>query len=655
MSHAAVYLMRSASGAAIRRMRFVHARSGSEWAAPTNSQTPAAIMQAAAAWIAQQLTSVPGDPQLTLVLDLDGSRCNWLTTPSPDEDTVVATLANASVQREAGGGEDDSTSVSWLGSHSLNEDLSVQPLAAPPAKRQRFKRGGENGSVENHRIAVLATADLSARLLMDELDKLTITPARVVSLWHIMHEAWHGEEGALRGRTQSGNAAATATVVVDPEGRLCWSWSGPTGLIAGGSMRLRKSDMNSGPSETAAEEGGQLASASNNSTASIIEVTRSDVGRLVTEWISWSSQLGIAPSRLSCIGPTSLTSSGLDDDLPLTPSIAALGQTLGRVWPGTIVEAQVDDDPIFATLRKSVIAANDLGLPGVDAKDAAPESQDGRLGLLELSRRPGRASRKVFLWNFVLLVVAAIVIIVLGVRLQQVAHTLEAQALARDASIKPLLESVKDLAPKAIGDPDPAVVLATRLKTLQDERKAIQFEKPVLAEFFNVIHALDGVEGELTSLNISSLVVPLLSMQFADSDSGGTLKARMDAMPAGSPWLKWSGERSSPAPKPDANGKSYRVFTIVGNWKDGEKPGTKSGGFPLQPRTPPTPPAPPATPSSEPTGTEEHSAAKPTDKPLDKPAEPTSASTPAAAPPSGTPGEHPANPPKSPPGKGGGA
>ncbi len=652
MSHAAVYIRRAGSGSVIVGARLVHARGELQWHPPTLSSGGSAgpdapqiqsAIKACAQWIVKSLATVPGEPQWSLCLDMDGSRCSWFSAPSADEQLVTAAIGAAQLAGESAEGQG---SLAWLGRHEVGTDLSVQPLAAPPMRgaggkgKKDRKRAGDAGSC---RVAVLASADLGVRLLLDELDAMSATPARVVSLLHLLGEGWQE-------RKPGGDAECVATIVIDPRGQLLWSWNGGPGgtaLLCGGTIRLRTTALNVDPSDADSEssmsnalsreaaggpDGAVNAGAGGVGTEpSVIEISRGDVGRLVAEWLSWSTQLGVAPRRVLCAGPSNLVCVGLDDDLPNAPGIGAMGQTIGRAWPGTVVAAKVEDDPILATLRQSVIACNDLGLPGARPQGAAnakaknngeSEPVDGRLGLLELSRRPGRSSRRVYAWNFVMLVGAAVLIAAVGYKLQAAAGSLDEQRIARANATAELLLTVRDVAPGTATDPDPAAILRRSLKEMEDTQKKIVRERPVLSEFTRVMRAFSSITDrtmELRSIAVGTNEGGLMSVHMPDADTSTILNQRLSEQNATGPWLNWSGGATRPT-RPTEGSSAAFSFTIAAVWVETPKPKAASA-TPAVKAKPPANATPNATPAPEPKN-ESPAATSPAPEPTQPPTQP---------------------------------
>jgi len=618
VSHATVYIRRAGGGSVITGARLVHARGELEWHAPmgvTGNGADAPQIQVAikacAQWIRKGLESVPGEPQLTLCLDMDGSRCSWYSAPSADEQLVSAAISAAQL---AGENAESPGSLAWLGRHEVGTDISVQPLAEPTTRAKQKSRK-RTGDTTPQRVAVLASADLGIRLLLDELDLLSSTPARVVSLMHLLGEGWQDRKAAP-------DSECAATIIIDPRGQLIWSWTGNASaggvtLLCGGTIRLRTTlnEISLGiaegtdPAQTVLARRDETPADTTDVGRGVIEISRGDIGRLITEWLAWSTQLGLAPRRVSCVGPANVVCAGLDDDLPHAPGIAAMAQTIGRAWSGAIVSAKVDDDPILSTLRQSVIACNDLGIPGAKPKSpgvkaalraSEAEPVDGRLGLLELSRRPGRASRRVYAWNFVMLVGAAVLVASVGYKLQSAAGTLDEQRLARANATSELLLTVRDVAPGAATDPDPAAILRRSLKDMEETQKKITSERPVLTELARVMRAIDTLTDrqlELKSLALGSNEAGLFSLNMSEADTSTILSQRMAEQTATGPWMDWKGGQTRPTKLTDGQPQAYQ-FTIAGVWVETPKPKSTSSAAGPKPTTTTQPPATPSAPAA---------------------------------------------------------
>jgi hypothetical protein len=346
-----------------------------------------------AQWISQRLSASSSTTLGSLCVDADGGSFAWLTAPGADPAVVAATYAQSAL-----GGEDSP------------EGMSVEPLAGggPPVEDglpagdkpggalARWKRAsGREGA---GRLAVMTMSDSAVRLLLSTLDDLRVEPGRVISIWHAVAEAWDssGPASALSGGAGGGekivaqSGAMAAIVLVDPEGRLVWSWSQEGRLRAGGTIRLAR---------TLGADGGP----------GLPRVSASDTGRLTAEWLAWAAQLGGVPSRILCIGPE-LAPDGDPEQL----SAAAFGRRLTEGWPGASVDLVVTEDPVGATLRR-VAEIQDEG--------SAPAE-----GLAGLSHRPGRAHRSLYRWAAVAVMALSAVMVGLTYRAYDASAELRADA-----------------------------------------------------------------------------------------------------------------------------------------------------------------------------------------------------------------------------------
>lgn len=325
---------------------------------------PAAMAQIerGAAWVVQRLSAGEG-PRAALrmvVVDVDGGRCEWLTPPGLESTVVSAALAQAT----QGDGVGARLSAEWgppTTQEATVEALASTVAAGAPARRSVLARGrGAAGSPG--RVAILALPDVSARLFEDALDGRGVGVDRAVSLWHAAALAWDGPRAStieVTGeRVVSQQSPVTAVVLVDPLGRIVWSWSRGGELVAAGTVRVWAD--------------GQGA----------VHATADDIARLTADWLGWSIELGVAPVRVVCVLPEG----GGSDDGGLSP--AEIGRALAKAWSGATVDLAVHADPIGATLQR---------LARVDAASLGPAA-DPRLALVALTHRPGRAHRSLLRW-----------------------------------------------------------------------------------------------------------------------------------------------------------------------------------------------------------------------------------------------------------------
>lgn len=357
------YMARSDRGGQMSALRLVGAHSDDAWAAPAGI-APSEAAGEGANWVRTTLAETSKSRSIAvLCLDADGAVCSWVSAPSTDAELVRATIESA-----AGTGFEDDGGLEG-GSHGRFPDLpgetSYEPL-------------GEPGGSGQQRLAVLAVPEVPARMLIDELDTRGVRVGRSISLWHAAAQAWDpsgpASNGVARTPAVADHAPATAVVLIDPEApRLVWCWTLRGALIAGGSIRLR-------------------ASREEDHTGAV--VTSASLGRLASEWLSWSVQLGVAPDRIVCVG-------SVDADAEGGLDAAAVGDAIGSRWPGASVAVVDDPDPIGTTLRR-LVAAEDLG------RTTPSEAGPARSSLTALTGRPTRAHRSMHVWAGVALAIGAV-------------------------------------------------------------------------------------------------------------------------------------------------------------------------------------------------------------------------------------------------------
>jgi hypothetical protein len=682
MSHAACYIERADAGASLRSLRLVHARGQAHWTAPRRLRDAAdatapdaasvrAALTSAAAWIAQQLNTLPGTPRLTLVLDLDAARCGWLNANSSDDASVALAVQDA-LAAEPGDHETTASRLSWLDTLRPGADASAQALVAParaPSRRARRAANAANApsspatpnadpAHDRRRLALLAVPDLAARLLIDELDRLGIEPYSVTSLWHLMALAWepggadaaaadarraasrpgappatrtpstksnakangttNGTSSVVDADTSANGAAALspealsvdpsalavatddapgtspvcATLLVDTQGHLAWSWSRRGQLLAAGSIRLRRSVVESAETASSVVQLAQLApsaasaapapapataaSGESGGTLALTELSRSDIGRLVGDWLAWSLELGVAPSRVVGLARPDLICGGLDDDLPGVSAIVAGVRALARAWPGTVATAQAHDDPVAETLRAGVVALNDLTSATRD--QAAP---DPRAAMPELMRRPGRATRSAYRWQGVLALCCAGAITALGVKLQLSAGDLQQQLNDAATKQREAIARVEKFVPTAAnpGLPADEVIrdLDTRLKTFRAEGEALVPEKPIFNELVRLINAAETPEGEsrpeLARVTLASVGFSQVELRAPDAAAGPLFLNRLEAQSPTTAYVNWTSTSVT-------NSDGTRIFRLRAQtgqpWLD-PRPAPKAG------------------------------------------------------------------------------
>jgi hypothetical protein len=544
------YLSSTDHGDRLATVRLVGARSDESWRAGGSSD-PIALMADvafAADWIRERISQGEGrQMELPLLcVDVEGANCSWLTAPSTDSAVVAAALAHATE------GEGHRSGGAWA-SPTLAE-ASVEALAAEPgAARRRGAGSGElalrgvnrNGHAGPQRLAVLAIPDVSARLVIDALDDRGVIIDHVVSLWHALAAAWdpaarasgspHGTE------VVASSAPVTAIVLVDPAGRLVWAWSRGGELLSAGTIRLPHDRHETG--------------------TGMVRIGRTEVGRLTTDWLAWSVQLGAAPARVVCIAPAT----GVEDDPDdLTP--AGIGSALGRAWPGATVDLAVQDDPIGATLGRLV--------------DGSEPAADPRWELMLLTHRPGRAHRSLYRWAAACILAAAIGTGGIGWKAYSAAS--DANADAADARAK-MTEVIGQAAPPATPmqmaelKAKPRSYIQDRLRARQQAANpGLEPPRPILAELETLSYVLGTRQVEIEDISLMPHGVTIY-VRVPDTATAEMLKASLDSV--AETHCEWRGDFHT-GRATGAQAGRQTVYTLQGAWKTQDARRTAASGTP---------------------------------------------------------------------------
>ena len=482
------------------------------------------------AWLSERLPKGPGGgPWLDVVCtDAQGSLCAWMTTPTIDQN-VIDVLARERAGNPGDTGEGDE-GATVLGVYAgVPQDSSVQVLALEPAApaRKPFSRGPRPPQ-ERRRVPVLATADVDERLLLDALDKQGASVGAVCSLWHSMAAAWDpkpdGREAAAAGRVVVSEAVPVACVLLDPRGRLLWTWSQGGSLVAAGSILLRRT-----PGESP-----------------VPCVFAHDVSRLAAEWLSWSAQLNVAPQRVVAVVPT------LVAENPGELDAGGLGEAIGRAWHGAAVDLAVDDDPLGTTFRRLAARATNAQESG--APTAAIEPTHTLVGL---SRRPGRAHFRLYVWAALAVAVGAAGIGVEAWSLRADARA--AQELA-DQTAKQWREEFNGLKLTTAALPGQELLvlegeLAKKQKELRPE--GVVPAKPILQELETLSYVLSLEEFDLTEISLDSRSTSRMSVLAPSLRQGEQLFEALQHIGGSS--LTWRTQNYD-APRP-SDGKVRCQFT----------------------------------------------------------------------------------------------
>ncbi|MCA9303893.1 MAG: hypothetical protein KC996_07215 [Phycisphaerales bacterium] len=363
MTQRVCYLQRADRGGRVAGVSLVGAHTRDTWEAGALGDTEVALgtIRDAAAWIKERLLAGSEKTRRigTLCLDTDGAVCSWVKPEDADPD-----LLRASVEQAGEIDHDDFDAPEATGASERFPDLPLE-VAYEPLRESPTSVGA--------RTAVIATPDIPARLLIDQLDAIGIRIDSITTLWHAVALAW--DPGARASglkdsqRIVASSSPVTACVVADSDkGLLVWSWSQAGTLIACGSVRLAKIGGTDHQHAIVTEPG---------------------IARLGADWLGWSSQLGVAPSRIIFVAP-GFAQSPPQEDSPALDG-AGIGNALARAWPGASIDLVEHDDPIGETLAQ--LARREVGT-----------------SLTALGARPGRAHRSMYRWGAASLIAASVVV-----------------------------------------------------------------------------------------------------------------------------------------------------------------------------------------------------------------------------------------------------
>jgi len=264
----------------------------------------------------------------------------------------------------------------------------------------------------------------------------------------------------------------TAIVALDPAGRLVWSWSRGGTTLAGGSQRLQTA-------QTTEAEPDRI---ERGRTRQPFVVT-SDLARLGSDWLSWSVQLGVSPTRVVLVGDPAAVDGALD--------AAAIGRELSRIRPDAPIDMVREEDPIGATLAR--LAGRDLS--------------NGQTGLSELTERPGRAHRAMYRWGAVALLLAAVAVGTVAWRFLAIGSDVKSQVSDLQSTFVDIAtDNGLSVGPGAMMD---LQLRIDALKSQQVDLRGIDDPRPVLEELEALSFVLASDDFRLRELTISPLSITL--------------------------------------------------------------------------------------------------------------------------------------------------
>lgn len=291
------------------------------WSAPASPADEAELLPALRARAVQAARWTAGHPALKRRLglacvDVDDALCAWVRAPSATPQVMNAHVRTA--------GQD------WNGAYAAG-GIDLVTGAKPAGRRPRGQRSAEaTGEFSG---TILSMPDALTRLWLDELDRASVRPDGVVTLWHAMALAWAGDRSVDE---------LTAVVLVESESRVVWAWSTGGRLVAAGRASLE--------THARPEEGAEAAHAAPADPLARL------LPRLAIDWLTWSVQLGTTPARAVIVGSTA-------------DGQRAAGLMRER-WSEMPISVERADDPVARTV---VLAAEAWGKGGAGTNSASAD------------------------------------------------------------------------------------------------------------------------------------------------------------------------------------------------------------------------------------------------------------------------------------------
>jgi hypothetical protein len=502
---AAVYLQQRGEHVGPSRAVFVDMRSSTTWE-PTESQRaspqPMTLLEALAEWIKTQVAGSLDTPELIIITDSQGANCQWISSPSNQPAAIAAAIRDA---RSATMDDEPSTNLAWLGDVTPGYDASVEGLSDVSVSdaKSADKPAALSGRM---RLALISQPDADVRVLLDLLDAKRVVVRRVTSLWHVASLVTSSDASDAASSSDrivvDAAGSVTATVIVEESGLVTWAWGSKGLLLAGGTQRLPRQALATATvaaSPLRLTSGMESRSSEREVERIVTHIEKADIGRLIASWMSWSLQLGVAPERIVCLGPDDLACDGDGLELAGYRGLGAMAAGLGKRWPGATVNVLPKDDPIEDLLSKLVDVENRVSSRAIAA------AVDPRLSLQSLSSRPAAASRAVYHWMGIAMLIGAAAIGALGWRLHGSAKTLKASTVDLVTEKDAVLKSLPEM--KFPDTADPLAIINGRRAELLKTAAELRAEDPILAEAERFFNAIAGI--------------PDLTLQKLDMRSGG--------------------------------------------------------------------------------------------------------------------------------------
>lgn len=505
----------------LRGIRLVGGHTDDSWVVNPGADLDLIVetIEEAADWVKQRLDMGTTKNLNAIVLDSDGAACTWVKPEDADADALDAVVSD-------GPSEHDPDELEPIEHSALGERLPRLP------REMDFQALSEDQTSTGARRGILAIPDVPGRLLKDTLDSKGIRPEIYTSIWHALCTAWDPGLDANTGaqRVVSSDEPICAIVAIDPiDARLIWSWSREGELICAGSARLRRVHGEHEPRAM---------------------VWASDVARLASDWLGWSSQLGVSPSRVVVLGepicpPVSPDDENPDQEMPY--DAGQLGAALTQRWPDATLDLLGEPDPIGATLQR-----------------IAQRERTASLGSIEgLVARPTRAHRSMFRWAGLALTAAACVVFLLAWQFMSRANAVKEDTRAIDTEKRELISAYDS---NLLFSRSPVLDLESNLIAMRKAKAPVDYPlpKPMLEALETVSYVLGTPDIDVTKITVNTRTVTL-AINVSDIAQAEQILRSLQAID--DEMLNWR-----PSLSPTPRGETIQV-TLLADWNDLEGEG----------------------------------------------------------------------------------
>ena len=277
-------------------------------------------------------------------------------------------------------------------------------------------------------------------------------------------------------------------------------------------------------------------------------VWASDVARLASDWLGWSSQLGVSPSRVVVLGEPICPPVAPDDETPdqeLPYDAAQLGAALTQRWPDATLDLLGEPDPVGATLQR--IAQRELS--------ASLASIEG------LVARPTRAHRSMFRWAGLALTAAACVVFILAWQLMSHANDIKSDTRLINNDKRTI---INDYDSNLAFSRSPVLDLESELIALNKSNAPVELPvpKPMLEAIETVSFVLGTPNIDVTKITVNTRTVTL-AINVEDIAQAEQILLNLQSIEDDK--LNWRSTLS-----PSTRGSTIQV-TVLADWNDEEE------------------------------------------------------------------------------------